>query len=112
MSSQFEKAENGEIAQVNALPPRQALGSSNARFRKFGNPGPLYVDVESPFFARRCLIPFRTQWTFCLRFDHSYVIVVQRHRAGHPRTQRSRRHGAVRRGARPAARGHVGICWR
>ncbi|KAI0917732.1 hypothetical protein AcW1_000012 [Taiwanofungus camphoratus] len=41
MSSQFEKAENGEIAQVNALPPRQALGSSNARFRKFGNPGPL-----------------------------------------------------------------------
>ncbi|KZS99782.1 FUN34 transmembrane protein [Laetiporus sulphureus 93-53] len=42
--SQFEKAEkveSGEIAEVNALPTRTALGPSTPQFRKLGNPGPL-----------------------------------------------------------------------
>ncbi|KAF9816475.1 hypothetical protein IEO21_04080 [Rhodonia placenta] len=39
--SSIEKAESGEIAEVSALPPHQALGPSTAQFRKLGNPGPL-----------------------------------------------------------------------
>ncbi|PCH33011.1 hypothetical protein WOLCODRAFT_134850 [Wolfiporia cocos MD-104 SS10] len=43
MSSNLEKAESSEIAEVNALPSRHAFGPStpHGQFRKLGNPGPL-----------------------------------------------------------------------
>lgn len=50
--SSIEKAESGEIAEVSALPPHQALGPSTAQFRKLGNPGPLYASLSFPSLPR------------------------------------------------------------